>query len=124
MSIIEFIQDLVARGVSLRLEGERIIMSPASILSADDLAIMRKIKPEVILLLKKQPAQRMPITRTDVEAAYPEILTLPDGRMVRLADVLDQAIPEDFADLINSEVMHAFASSLLMTSLAVWEVSP
>ncbi|MCB1810051.1 MAG: hypothetical protein KDJ99_34205, partial [Candidatus Competibacteraceae bacterium] len=92
MSIFEFIQSLTRRGVTLRLEGDRIVLNPASLLTASDLTMIRGIKPGIIALLQRQRIQRLPIERDDVEDYYPDILTLADGRAVYLQDVLDHAM--------------------------------
>ena len=63
-------------------------------------------------------------TRQNIEQLYPKILSLSDGRMVALRDVLECAAPEDWRDLTNGETLHAFASSLLMTDPQIWEFLP
>ncbi|MEZ5592534.1 MAG: hypothetical protein R3F53_18255 [Gammaproteobacteria bacterium] len=61
------------------------------------------------------------ITRAEIEQHYPDILILPDGHQVKLADVLDCAMDTsgndsgDWPDLMNAECLQAFAMSLLMT---------
>ena len=63
-------------------------------------------------------------TRQNIEQLYPQILTLPDGRMVALRDALNRAGPDDWPNLMNPETMAAFASALLMTDPQIWEFLP
>ena len=102
----EIIHSLSERGIQLQIIDGR--LKARGELTDQDRDFIRQHKAEIVELLSKP----RPIIRANVEAVYPEILTLPDGRMVRLADVLDQAAPEDFADLMNRKTMYAFASSL------------
>ena len=111
----QIMHTLTERGIELQAIDGR--LQARGELTDQDRAFIRDHKAELVELLSTP----RPITRRNIEAKYPAILTLPDGRRVRLSDVLDQAGPDDWPDLMNPETMHAFASSLLMTSMEVWE---
>lgn len=124
MQILTFIRDLNQRGITLSSQGNNALkISRASALSDAEMEILREIKPEVLTLLEKQPLPHLPITRSDVEAAHPEIVALENGQKVLLSDALNHAMdadgddPGDWPDLLNLDCLLAFADTLLLDGL-------
>ena len=118
MHSVEFIQSLQTRGIVLSaLPENKLAVDGADLLTDSERAQIRKTKPVILYFLKKTKARVAKKTRTDVEAAYPEIITLPDGQHVRLGVVLNHTIPEDWPDLLNEKTLLAFASALLIDGL-------
>ena len=110
------LQTFKAHGIELRaVNGE--LQVRGDLTEAERLWIADHKTEFLELLIPLQPS----ITRTDVEQCYPDILTLPDGRRVKLSAVLDCAMDAsgndsgDWPDLMNAECLQAFAISLLMT---------
>lgn len=84
-----FVADLRRRGIRLRLEGERLIVSPAALLTSDEADWIRAHKAAVVALLvaPSTPRPIMPLRTHCLTCGA----ALGPGSMVRCPDCVDEA---------------------------------
>ncbi len=89
MDIEPVVVGLRRRGIRLRLEGERLIATPASLLSSDDADWVRANKPAIVALLAAPSAPRLivPLRTHCVSCGA----ALGPGSAVRCPDCVDAA---------------------------------
>jgi hypothetical protein len=86
----QLVQALRARGVILEPQGDRLRVRPASALSAEELEVLRQVKPEVLRLLAAQPAPTPPPLDPDLPAF---LLALPLDHFAREGQPLEVRVP-------------------------------
>lgn len=106
MTAARFLARLQAKGVSVRAEGDRLRLRPASALTADELEAARALKPALLRLLARAPspddpglARRVAAFRAQFEAwtraggSGVPLLALPDAPEPRLGACVSCGAP-------------------------------
>lgn len=92
MDATTFVAVLRHRGIRLRLEGERLIVSPAALLTTDEADWIRAHKPAIVARLVAQniPRTIVPLRTHCVSCGAP----LAEGSMLRCPGCVDVAYEE------------------------------
>jgi hypothetical protein len=92
MDAYAFVADLRHRGIRLRLEGERLIVSPAALLTSTEADWIRAHKPAVVALLTDRGSDRriVPLRPSCVSCGAP----LAEDSMLRCLGCVEAAYRE------------------------------
>jgi hypothetical protein len=101
---MEALQKMQAAGFRLEAISGQLKVSPANRLNPRQREYLKRHREELLAALDTPPAT---ITRAMLEARHPtQVAGLP------LAEVLDDAVPEDYEDLWDYEILECYARAL------------